>query len=61
MSDSHEEKIRKGQAFNLAAARAIQQGEGGNFQLICKYFVQYYRFGQYFQAASIKDVENELS
>lgn len=50
MADNHEMKIRKGQAFNLAVAEAIQQGKADDFSYILGIAFRFFKWADLFQS-----------
>lgn len=60
MADLYETKVRKGQAYNLAVAAAIHEGEHDNVRYIYSKFIYFYDLGTLLQEADIKDLDRVL-
>lgn len=53
--DTHEEKIRKGQALNLAANEAVADKDTSTKHIV-KLFVKYYDLAEMLQGTSIDEI-----
>lgn len=59
MELTHEEKIRRGQAFNLAVQEAISLKEQDNVYTITKLFVKYYDLADALQKADLEALRKQ--
>lgn len=59
--ESHELKIRKGQAFNLAVNDAIHNNEHNNAKYIYERFVWYYNLADIVQGSDIDMIQEVLN
>lgn len=57
---SQEEKIRRGQAFNLAVSAAIQDGKPNDKKEIFAYFTFYYELSKLAQTYSIDEIQEYI-
>ena len=57
---SQEDKIRRGQAYNLAVAAAIQEGKATDKKEIFSYFNFYYELGKLCQTYSMDEIKELL-
>lgn len=57
---SQEEKIRRGQAFNLAVSAAITEGKATDKKEIFSFFTFYYELSKLAQTYSIEEIEEYI-
>lgn len=57
---SQEDKIRRGQAYNLAVSAAISKGKEIDKQEIFSYFIFYYELGKICQTYSIDEIKKVI-
>lgn len=57
---SQEEKIRRGQAFNLAVSAAINEGKATDKKEIFAFFNFYYELSKLAQTYSIEEIEEYI-
>lgn len=60
MGDNYELKVRKGQAFNLAVADAVQRGKQDDTKYIYQRFIRYFELGALLQEATIEELREAL-
>lgn len=58
--DSHEMKIKKGQAYNLAVADAIHAEKADDTKYIYRRFIRYFELGALLQDATIEELKEVL-
>ena len=61
MADAYENKIRKGQAYNLAVAAAIHDGLHDNVRYIYSKFIFFLDLGALLQEADVDDLNTVLN
>lgn len=59
-AESTDIRIRKGQAFNLAVNRAVEEGVADDTSKIFSYFIKYYEMAALVQSSSIEDIKAVL-
>lgn len=57
---TQEEKIRIGQAYNLAVADAIHNGKGDDTKYIYQRYIRYYELAKILQDGDIEQVKEVL-
>lgn len=60
MADSQEQKIRKGQAFNLAVSDAIQNKQEDNRKYIYKKFIYYHHLADVVQGSDFEMIQKVI-
>jgi len=60
MADQYEEKVRKGQAYNLAVAEAIHKEKTDDTQFIYERFIRYYELGGLLQRHTVDEIKEAL-
>ena len=60
MSDDYEQKVRRGQAMNLAVAAAIELGKPKDHKIIIEHFLFYMDVGELLQKDSIEGLRSML-
>lgn len=57
---SQEDKIRRGQAYNLAVSAAISKGKETDKKEIFSYFIFYHELGKICQTYSIEEIKRAV-